>query len=147
MKFRKYLLLSSFVLPISVLIASCGSGSSSEDNLPGECNSGNIIDVQVPFTRSGSLSGSGNVDRDCYKFTLTTSEFITASTSGSTDVVGRLYDSRRNLIAEDDDISFSSNNFNFSISRSLSAGTYYLVVFIPTDSLTGLSGSYTLNVR
>ena len=139
MKFRKYLLLSSFVLPISVLLASCGL-SEVGDRPPSNCNSGNTIDVQVPFTELGSLSGF--TDADCYKFTLTTSEFITASTSGSTNTFGRLYDSRENLIKEDDDI-----NLNFSISISLSAGTYYVVVIIPFIPFTASRGSYTLNVR
>ena len=144
---RKSLLLSLFVLPLSVLIVSCGSsdGSGGRNTPPEDCNSGNNTrNVQVPFTEVGFLSGLSDVN--CYKFTLTTSAFITASTNGSTDTVGDLYDSNGILIVGNDDI-LASGDFNFYLNRFLRYGNYYMVVTVSPDAIIGFSGSYTLNVR
>ena len=152
---RKSLLLSLFVLPLSVLIVSCGSsdgngggngGGSGGRNIPPEgCNSGNNTrNVQVPFTEVGFLSGLSDVD--CYKITLTTSAFITASTNGSTDTVGYLYDSNGILIVGNDDI-LASGDFNFYLNRFLHSGNYYVIVVVSPDAIIGFSGSYILNIR
>ena len=148
---RKSLLLSLFVLPLSVLIVSCGSsdgngGRNGGRNIPPEdCNSGNNTrNVQVPFTEVGFLSGLSDVN--CYKITLTTSAFITASTSGSTDTVGYLYNSNGILIVGNDDV-LASGNFNFYLNRFLGYGNYYMVVTVSPDAIIGFSGSYILNIR
>ena len=148
---RKSLLLSLFVLSLSVLIVSCESsdgngGRSGGRNAPPEgCNSGNNTrNVQVPFTEVGFLSGLSDVD--CYKLTLTTSAFITASTNGSTDTVGYLYDSNGILIVGNDDI-LASGDFNFYLNRFLHSGNYYVVVTVSPDTIIGFGGSYILNIR
>ena len=139
---KRSLLRSLFVLPISVLVVSCGF---SLDNPPKYCNSDNTIDIQIPYSDSGSLIGDAFIDADCYKFTLNTAQYVTMSTNGSTDTFGSLYTSSNGR----DPIAFDENGgggVNFLIGRPLNSGTYYLVVIIPPISTIGFSGPYALNV-
>ena len=136
---RRSLLLSLFVLLISASIASCSS-SGGGDNSDQRCNEANSDFISLPYT-SSSLQLTNSDDRDCFTFTLSTERTVTISTStaGFTDTVGRLYDSSVSLIEENDD---DGINNNFEISRTLSAGTYYVEV----SGFLGSTGPYTLNV-
>ena len=78
-----------------------------------------------PLVFSGrSIDYAGDVD--VYRFTLTQSAIVTIGTEGTIDTVGSLLDSRGVNIESNDDV--ANGNLNFGISRSLSPGTYYVLV-------------------
>ncbi len=104
-----------------------------------QCSSSNSISISIPYTSPNSQLTNLD-DRDCFRFTLSTRRTVTMSTAGSTDTLGRLYNSGGSLIEENNDGSIDNN---FEISRDLSAGTYYVEVSGYQDSATG---PYTLNV-
>ena len=60
-------------------------------------------------------------------------------TTGTTDTYGHLYDSNCTEIAQDD-----TANYNFNISQTVTAGTYYVQVRHASESGTG---AYELNVE
>ena len=96
--------------------------------------------ITLPYASSGeAISPAGN--EDYFRFELTQPRVVTASSAGSFDVVGRLYDSAGVLLAADDN---SANNDNFYIEKILPAGSYYLAV---SSANPTASGSYTLRVR
>ena len=64
---------------------------------------------------------------------------MTIGTSGSLDTVGTLYDGSGSQLASNDD---GGSGYNFSIRRSLSAGTYYVRV----ESFGSSTGTYTLRL-
>jgi len=59
---------------------------------------------------------------------------VAVFSEGTTDTYGSLLDSSNQLIASDDD---SGENFNFSISRELNAGEYYIRVRGYSSNVTG----------
>ena len=80
--------------------------------------------ISVPSTTSGTLERNG--DYDYFRLELRAATRLTVETSGSTDTVGRLYNSNRTaLVREDDD---GGNGLNFRIERQVAAGTYYVRV-------------------
>ena len=85
---------------------------------------------------NGSLEGSidpvGEVD--VYQITVTDSGTLTVYSTGSMDLYGRLLDDSGNELASNDD---DGENRNFRISRSVSAGTYYIRVRHYDNSGTG----------
>ena len=96
--------------------------------------------ITLPYTSSEeATSPAGN--EDYFRFELTQPRVVTASTTGSFDVVGRLYSSASVLLASDDN---SANNNNFYIEKILPAGSYYLAV---SGANPAASGGYTLRVR
>ena len=75
-----------------------------------------------------------------FQFTLESAQVSVIYSSGTTDVIGRLYDARSVLLITDDD---SGAGRNFRIERPLAAGTYFIRVSGNTRTVTG---AYTLNI-
>ena len=94
--------------------------------------------VTLGTTVSGSISERREVD--WYSFTLASPSAVTIETTGSTDTVGRLYNSA-GIRLETDDNGGTGNNF--WIERDLVAGTYYIRVAGRYSSTTG---GYSLSV-
>lgn len=95
--------------------------------------------IGTGVTRSGAVSREG--DQDWFYFDLPTQQLVTISTTGSTDVVGGLYNAALVLLDAADDI--SQSNLNFQITRMLPAGRYYVqVIGYPGSPL----GSYNLSL-
>jgi hypothetical protein len=95
--------------------------------------------VKLPSTISASIESG--TDIDVFKFTLTATKTVTLQTTGSIDTYGTLYNRSGAVILEADD---TDTDVNFRISRSLSAGTYYLAVEgYSTDDV----GAYTLSLQ
>jgi lysyl endopeptidase len=65
-------------------------------------------------------------DVDVFRFRLDAAASVSLSTTGTLDTVGTLMDSNGKSIEANDDITFG--NVNFGITRSLEAGTYYVMV-------------------
>jgi subtilisin family serine protease len=93
--------------------------------------------VSVPSTTSAAISRAGDIDM--FKLTLAGRLELTAATSGSTDTFGSLYDASGSLIATNDN---ANGGYNFSVVRTLLAGTYYVAV--RHQSSAAASGSYSL---
>jgi hypothetical protein len=91
---------------------------------------GRTVSVLRSFERIGDL--------DVFRFTLSASASVTLGTSGSLDTIGTLMDANGKMITTNDDV--ASGNLNFGITRTLNAGTYYVVV-APWD--VDDTGSYT----
>jgi hypothetical protein len=79
--------------------------------------------VNVPSTTSGAIQFAG--DLDYFRFTITGTRSFTATTKGTTDTFGILLNSAGAMLAFNDNF---NGDRNFSISRTLNAGTYYLCV-------------------
>ena len=95
--------------------------------------------ITLPYASAEEeISPAGN--EDYFRFELTQLTIVTASTNGSFDVVGRLYDSAGILLAADDN---SADNDNFYIKQILPAGSYYIAV---SGANPAVSGEYTLIV-
>ena len=110
---------------------------------------GNDRDSATPITSGTKAAGNIETgdDQDYFSIEVTSTELssidvlvLTASTTGSTNTIGHLYDSDENELATDDD---GGTDMNFSVSyRIVSAGTYYIRV---TSSGTN-TGMYSLTV-
>lgn len=103
---------------------------------------GNSFLCATPVTVGGSAA-SGEItstetvdDVDMFVFTLSSSATVTIASTGGEQVGGGLYDAGGSLIASDN-TGWSASNF--SITQSLSAGTYYVKVTGPDDASYGLS--------
>ena len=81
-------------------------------------------------------------DVDVFRFNLNASASVTVGTQGSMDTVGTLLDSQGKAIVTNDDVSPPSNT-NFGITRTLAAGTYYVMV-APWDP--GVTGPYRFSM-
>ena len=79
--------------------------------------------VKVPSTTAGSIASGTDVDM--FKFTLSASRKVIIRTTGNLDTYGTLYNRSGSMITEADD---TSTDYNFNITRTLSAGTYYIAV-------------------
>lgn len=79
--------------------------------------------VSVPSTTGGAIQYAG--DSDCFRFTISGVQNVTAITTGATDTFGDLLDAAGALLAFNDD---ANGSRNFSITRQLTAGTYFLKV-------------------
>ena len=127
--------------------------SSSADVTPGDAGNGssgndsttddhpNDRDSATPATSGTAVAGNieAGDDQDYFSIEASGAGTLTATTTGSTDTIGHLYDSTGNELAASDD----STDSNFSISYSITAaGTYYVRV---TSSGTG-TGMYELTV-
>lgn len=86
---------------------------------------------------NGNIGGYTGGDVDYLSFVLSSSQTVTVESSGSTDVVGELYDEGGTLLAEDDD---SGSGDNFSITESLAAGRY----FVRVTGYDGATGNYAV---
>ncbi len=108
--------------PFSVTLTGAGQGGTSGDD------HGNTIatatSVAVPSTKAGNISTG--TDIDFFKFTLSAARSVTLRSTGTLDAYATLYDASGNVLDEADDI--SGSNYNFSMTQSLPAGTYYISV-------------------
>ena len=91
--------------------------------------------VDLGSSTDGSLSGG---DTDYFRVEMSSAGTLTAYTTGSTDTYGFILDSSGSVLDDDDD---GGEGWNFRVSASVSAGTYYILV-------EGWdTGDYTLNVQ
>ena len=105
-----------------------GIGQDSDDTLDG------ATPVDLGSSTDGSLSEG---DEDLFVIEMSDSGTLTVYTTGSTDTYGLILDSSGNVLAENDD---GGEGWNFRVSASVSAGTYYIQV-------GGFeTGDYTLHV-
>ena len=95
--------------------------------------------IQLNQTVSGDLERDGDIDY--FKFALTKQGTLTTFTTGNTDTFGTLRNSQGNFIVSNDD---SGQGENFSIKRSLTPGTYYILV---SHALSQGTGTYSLRVN
>ena len=99
--------------------------------------------ITLSGTTAGELEAEG--DEDWFWFNLNSRTRVVARTTGTTDVVGYLYDSGGNSIMRDDD---RGPRDNFLIARELGAGDYFIRVSgwysLGTDTYE--TGAYTLHV-
>ncbi len=93
--------------------------------------------VDVPSTTAGELTAG---DIDYFTITLENDGDLTVTTTGTTDTSGVLEDSDGNVLVTDAD---SGESSSFSITRQVSAGTYYIKV---TGAEATTTGDYSLAV-
>ena len=132
----------------------CVNTVSGESNTDNNCSTGVRVTVgsddhsntrsgatslSVGSSRSGRLETGGDVDY--FSVRVSRSGTLTVYTTGSTDTRGALQNSSGSNLATDDD---GGSGNNFSITRSVSAGTYYIQVRGYSSSTTG---SYTVHAR
>ena len=129
----------------------CVASVSGESNTDNNCSAGVRVTVSDDHsnTRSGatslSLGGSrsGRIetggDVDYFRVQVSSSGTLTVYTTGNTDTYGTLQSSSGSTLATNDD---GGSGTNFSIARSVSAGTYYIAVRGYSSSETG---SYTVH--
>ena len=108
-----------------------GIGQDSDDTLAG------ATQVDLGSSTSGSLSEG---DEDYFVVEMSGSGTLTAYTTGSTDTEGYILDSSGTVLARNDD---GGEGWNFRVSASVSAGTYYIRV---EGSSSWDTGDYTLHV-
>ena len=94
--------------------------------------------VALPSETSGEIAPGG--DEDWFRFEVATSGDVVVETSGVLDTIGALHDANGDVLVVDDD---SGGAFNFSIQRTLEAGTYYVRV----TSFESNTGGYVLHLR
>jgi secreted trypsin-like serine protease len=121
--------------PYRITLTGTGQASATDDY-------GNTIATATRVTLPVSLPGviSSGTDRDFFTFTLPASKTVTLRTLGSPDTYGILYNSSGRIITQADD----STDYDFVITRSLAAGTYYLRV---EGYSTANVGPYTVSIQ
>ena len=77
---------------------------------------------------------------DYFRVEMSSAGTLTAYTTGSTDTEGYILDSSGNVLDRNDD---GGEGWNFRVSASVSAGTYYIRV---EGSFSSVTGDYTLHV-
>ena len=95
--------------------------------------------IQLNQTVSGDLEREGDIDY--FRFAVTKQGTLTTFTTGNTDTFGTLRNSQGNFIVSNDD---SGQRENFSIKRSLTPGTYYILI---SHALSQGTGTYSLRVN
>lgn len=107
--------------PYPLNLTATGRGVTGDDH-------GNTRDsatlVSIPSSTAGRINTGTDVD--FFRLSLTSGRTLTLRTTSSVDTYGLLYNSSGSIIVENDDA--SDSNTNFSITRFLPAGTYYLAV-------------------
>ena len=93
--------------------------------------------VELPSETAGEIDPGD--DEDWFRFEVAASTDVVAETTGTLDTYGALYDADGNALAVDDDL---GGGFNFSITHTLDAGTYYVRV----TSFGRATGSYVLRL-
>ena len=111
-----------------------GGGGGSDDH--SNTRSG-ATSLSLGGSRSGRIETGGDVDY--FRVQVSSSGTLTVYTTGSTDTYGTLQNSSGTTLATNDD---GGSGTNFSIARSVSAGTYYIAVRGYSSSETG---SYTVH--
>jgi hypothetical protein len=106
--------------PYDIALAGTGRARVGDDH--GDTRS-TATSVALPNIKFGNLSSN---DVDMFKITLPAAATVTLSSNGPVDTYARLLNSNGNVITEADDD--SEDELNFTIQRSLAAGTYYLEV-------------------
>ena len=97
--------------------------------------------VTAPATIAGNLETAGDVDY--FKITLTTPAVITATSSGTTDVVGTLLlGGAKNSVTEVYTDNDGAGAPNFRLSQLMPAGTHYVYV---RPLVYGTLGAYSVN--
>jgi hypothetical protein len=94
--------------------------------------------VALNTTASGRIATGGEVNY--FRVTVTAAGTLTVATTGSTDTIGELQDATGTVLASDDDNGAASN---FSITRVVGIGTYFVAVRTFSAAATG---SYGLGV-
>lgn len=124
--------------PYVITLSGTGTTSSS-----GGDDFGNTFTTAQVVARPSQTPGviNSGTDIDMFRFTLTSQRSVTIKTTGSVDTYGTLYRSTGSVITEADD---TGSNLNFTITRTLAAGTYYIAVegYSSRDV-----GAYTLSVQ
>lgn len=115
------------------------ANSVSADAYEPDDTASNATRITPGTTQTHSLTAG---DFDMVYFTVTTAGTYTIETTGSGDTVMGLFDSNGELIEMNDDI--SSSNRNARISRTLSAGTYFVGVMSYDETVTISSYGITL---
>ena len=102
-------------------------------------DSDGTLDGATPVDLGSSTDGSlSEGDEDLFVIEMSDSGTLTVYTTGSTDTYGFIFDSSGNVLEENDD---GGEGWNFRVSASVSAGTYYIQV-------GGFeTGDYTLHVQ
>jgi hypothetical protein len=99
--------------------------------------------VTLPAVLNGEIEISG--DTDWFKFTLTTPSLVTATSSGTTDVMGQLLlGGARGLVTPIYEDNSGAVAPNFMLTQLLPAGTHYVCVRAATQ---GGLGAYTMDFQ
>ncbi|MBM3852705.1 MAG: hypothetical protein FJ399_06075, partial [Verrucomicrobia bacterium] len=111
------------------------SSSASDDH---GNTTGTATAVNLPSSTNGAINAPGDVD--FFRVQVTDAGVLTVYTTGSTDTYGRLLDSSGTELASNDD----ATDLNFRLSRTVTAGTYYVSV---RHYSSGSTGAYVLRVE
>ncbi|MCB4745192.1 MAG: PPC domain-containing protein [Sulfurovum sp.] len=116
-----------------VILSACGSNISVND---GNTKSA-ATSINPNSTTAGNIDSAG--DEDWFKVVIPHDGTLVVETTGATDTYGYLLDASNREIASNDD---GGLNRNFKISKSVTAGTYYVKVKHrdPSESM----GAYSL---
>ena len=118
-------------------------GPRRDDNNPGTRDDfGNSIRTAQSLRRGSSVRGviNSGSDVDFFSISLPRTGRLTLRTTGSTDTVGTLYDSRGRVLLKGDD-GCGDGTRNFCLSKRLAKGKY----FIKVDGYgSAVTGAYTL---
>lgn len=108
---------------------------------PGRDLHGGSVESATTIELNGRVGGRINEAGDLDYFRIDVSErgVLTLQTEGDSDTFGRLYDDRRNLLAQNDD---AGDATNFHIRHTVGPGSYYVRVS-HRDAVSG-SGDYVL---
>ena len=132
----------------------CVASVSGESNTDNNCSDGVRVTVEVKddhsntrsdatslslgSSRSGQIDTGGDVDY--FRVQVSRSGTLTVYTTGYTDTYGTLQNSFGSSLETDDD---GGSGNNFSIARSVSAGTYYIAV----RGYESATGSYAVHAN
>lgn len=123
--------------PYTVALSGSGTAASGGDDHSNTFSNATV--VVRPSTTAGVINTGTDVDM--FKFTLTSQRTVTIRTRSALDTYGTLYNGSGGYITEADD---TATDYNFMITRTLPAGTYYLAVegYYYSDV-----GPYTLSIQ
>ncbi len=138
MRWRKVFCWIFLFVGLAMFGMGCSDDDDTDDDHGDDCSTATAVSLNS--SRGGVINSGG--DYDYFRVNVTSSGTLTVYTTGSTDTYGDLDNSDctdgRALASND-----NGDDDNFSISRSVSAGTYYVSVTSQTTS----TGDYTLNVN
>jgi secreted trypsin-like serine protease len=116
--------------PYIITLTGSGTGGTTGDDHGNTIASATLM--SVPSSKTGVINTGTDVDY--FKFTLTSTRTVTLRTTGSVDTYGTLYKADGSYVTEADD---TGSDLNFTITRSLAAGTYAIAVEGYSSSDTG----------
>lgn len=117
------------------LYAVCDQGETDDHGDAALCAS----DLTASQAESGDVDNAQGDDFDYFVFELGSQTSVTVETTGTTDTYGVLYDDGGLRLDEDDD---SGTGTNFSITKTLNAGRY----FVRVEGSGGAEGSYSIDL-